>query len=506
VETGATFEMRPEDRQGLFGIANSGYALDSRSFFDGTPRVANDAHAKTSVEARKYLKSSEFCGACHDVRLFGTDTLRGTNGEHFKRLRNAYSEWVAYAEQRARAGKSVPSCQHCHMSTFPGICEVDANSGSVGRGSAAVGQRACPPGTSFRPREPGSLGIGQIANVSRPSRLVNHYFSSVDVPLSPDFDVRLIDDATLDLNGLPLGLEQRRDLLLAASLRLELGELRVRNQRLELPVTVENVGAGHRVPAGFSQEREIWIELAIRDADGQLLYDVGRIASDAEDLRDKTFLRINTSDAAQDAECRPQGLFGADIADGPDVPEWDPNPDLGGALFRGRGLINFQNGFLRCVRCIGEIDGRGRCRPGPGQGVTRADRYADGDYDIDTGACRSNLSGREALFETYFPVGALDATRGILKAPDAIIDSRSLAPETPVTYVYELNTLGRRGPFTAEARLLFRAFPPFLLRAFIAYEREQAARGRRPTGPLIDERVFERLSVVELARATKQGD
>ena len=51
---------------------------------------------------------------------------------------------------------------------------------------------------------------------------------------------------------------------------------------------------------------------------------------------------------------------------------------------------------------------------------------------------RSNLSGMNALFETYFPIGALDASRGTPKGPDAIIDTRSLPPGVPVRYTYEL--------------------------------------------------------------------
>jgi hypothetical protein len=268
-------------------------------------------------------------------------------------------------------------------------------------------------------------------------------------------------------------------------------------------VTIENVGGGHRVPAGFSQERELWVHLRVTDERGRLLYEVGRVERDDEDLHDKIFLRVTSDDERRDGAGRPLGLFGADVADGPDVPRWQPPPELGGRRFRGLGLVNFQNGFLRCVSCIGRIGSDGRCQALPGQDRARADRFADGVYDPDTGNCTSNLSGRAALFETYFPVGALDATRGIVKAPDAIIDTRSLAPQAPVTYVYELPASS--GSVRVEARLLFRAFPPFLVRAFADYEREQVRRGKRPRGPLVTERALERLDVVELARVERRG-
>src|SRR5262249_55591575 len=140
--------------------------------------------------------------------------------------------------------------------------------------------------------------------------------------------------------------------------------------------------------------------------------------------------------------------------------------------------------------------------PGPGQGRTRADRFDDGVYDQDTGECRSNLTGDEALFETYFPVGALDADRGLAKAPDAIIDTRSAAPDVPITYVYDLDAQSRQPPFRVDARLRFRAFPPYLVRAFADYESRKATEGVRPSGPQVAARMLRRLDVVDLATVT----
>jgi hypothetical protein len=242
------------------------------------------------------------------------------------------------------------------------------------------------------------------------------------------------------------------------------------------------------------------VHLTVKDARGRVVYEVGRVDRDDEDLKDKTFLRVNTDPNAVDFQGRPVGLFGADVADGPDKQEWSPPTELGGTRFTGKGLINFQNGFLRCVTCIGEIAPDGSCQPGPGQGRTRADRFADGAYDLDTGACTSNLDARHQLFETYFPVGSLDASRGFISAPDAIIDTRSAPPGVPMSFTYVLDDRGASLPLTVEARLLFRAFPPFLIRAFIEYERAMARLGKRPSGPLMDDSMWDRIEVVELAR------
>lgn len=543
--TGAVFPMRPEDGKGLFGISNSGYdlrpeeLLSSRSLsgrntgFDqndtATGGIDPVVHGRPSRNASAYLRTSEFCGACHDVRLFGTDSLGASKGEHFKRLRNAYSEWVDWAKREERANRTPATCQDCHMSVFPGVCEPDPNAPNAqanskdwhknpeekqsgGIDERRSGQRfqfdepageICPQGMRYVPKAPGSYGKGRVA-VTSPSAtdVVTHYFSGVDVPLSYEFPEALTKEITTDLAGIPLGAEQRRDMLLRAAFRFQIGAGRAGGGRLEIPIEVENIGGGHRVPAGFSQEREFWVHLEVRDADGRIVYEVGRVDRPDEDLRDKLFLRVNTRPDIVDRRGSPEGLFGADVRDGPDVPQWEPPPILGGTTFRGKGLINFQNGFLRCVRCIGVIGPDGRCEALPGQGQTRGDRFDEGDYDLDTGECRSNLSGLNAFFEIYFPVGALDASRGQVKGPDAIIDTRSVPPGVPLRYTYELGAAGRRAPFTVKARLLFRAFPPFLIKAFADYEREQANRGLRPSGPLVTHDMLRRLSVVEIARDT----
>lgn len=495
--TGAVFPTRPEDGAGRLGVGNSGYRLETDLFLleRGRGRGTIDApvvHRSAPAASRAFLKSSEFCGTCHDVRLFGTDVLGAQGrGEHFKRLRNGYSEWRAWADTEERAGRKAATCQDCHMGLYPGICRP----GGPGGGG-------CPSGTTFERRAPGERPRGGAGPAAPTAPRASHYFTSVDVPLGDAYADALADATALDGSGLPLGLRARRDMLLRHTFRFEMGRAARDGQSLSIPIEIENVGAGHRVPAGFSQEREIWVELTVKDGRGAVVYEVGKLPRPDADLADKIFLRINTGDGGEtDRFGRPLGVFGADVVDGPDAPRWSPPPQLGGVSFRGRGLINLQNGFLRCVRCIGFIDAAGACQPGPGQGRTRADRFDDGAYDIDTGECRSNLSGQNALFETYFPVGALDADRGVFKAPDAIIDTRSLPPRIPAVYTYVLDVAGRPGPFSARAVLHFRAFPPYLVRAFAAYEARMAARGARPSGAQVRESMLRRVDVVDLGVA-----
>lgn len=514
--TGIQFAMRPEDRLGLPGIANSGYLLDPAELLvdapgrSDAPTVPGNVHRRPSDEARTYLQSSQFCGACHDVRLFGADAIATpVHGEPFRRLRNAYSEWVDWAALETSKGRTPADCQDCHMSSFPGVCVPgDAPAPIAGETDMTALRRGCPPGTHFESRAPGELPQLRVAaNSGERSEVTTHYFSGVDIPLTPEFDEHFIDQPELDAIGIPLGGDQRRDLLLGRSFRFELGEGRSDGRKLELPVVLENTGAGHKIPAGFSQEREFWVHLRITDAAGRLVYEVGRVDRGDEDLRDKIFVAVNVDERIRDQQGRPLGVFGADVIDGPDVPQWQAldavDKHAAATAFRGRGLINLQNGFLRCVQCIGFIDRDGRCQPGFNQDSHRAARFDDAPFDLDTGVCSSNLANGEELFETYFPVGSLDATRGVFKGPDAIIDARSASPGVPMTWVYELPVAGFEGPFTIEARLLFRAFPPFLIKAFADYEARAAAAGLRPSGPLVTRAMLDKLSVVEIAKVAR---
>ena len=216
------------------------------------------------------------------------------------------------------------------MSLYPGVCQASPGA------PAASG---CPEGTAFKAVPPGTYPTGRSAAGSHSGRISTHYFSGVDVPLAHAFDPKAVADPTLDVAGIPVGARKRRDQLLARTFRFEVEPGRRVGDRVEIPVVVENIGAGHRVPAGFSQEREIWVHLVVKDATGRVLYEVGRVERGDEDLRDKTFLRISTNDGfppelIPDPRLgvrgrrfgrggdEPQGVFGADVADGHDVPRW----------------------------------------------------------------------------------------------------------------------------------------------------------------------------------------
>lgn len=42
-------------------------------------------------------------------------------------------------------------------------------------------------------------------------------------------------------------------------------------------VRVTNVGAGHKLPTGFPEGREMWVDFSVTDADGKIIYRLGEI-------------------------------------------------------------------------------------------------------------------------------------------------------------------------------------------------------------------------------------
>ena len=147
------------------------------------------------------------------------------------------------------------------MTTFPGVCVPSGDTiPAADTGDPRGGKWAgiCPPGTKFEKRAPGSYPKALAAdNSPEAADVVTHYFSGVDMPLAREYPEALVDEGSVDVNGVPLSAKKRRDMLLRAAFRFDVDGARRSGGRLEIPIEIENTGAGHKVPAGFSQEREI---------------------------------------------------------------------------------------------------------------------------------------------------------------------------------------------------------------------------------------------------------
>lgn len=281
----------------------------------------------TPEEARESgsseLSSSEFCAPCHDVRPRRPDVERGTAT---LRSEDLFSEWARspWADpdhpqnplrgvtgitgihdrpEVTQRGEQI-TCQDCHMSLYPQRRLNDIITHQehfTGVDPAELNRKAHKLYPAGRIAEHGHLSQSDRA---RSRRVATHYFSGVShplVPFDPDAIFEVTDPTSSDASSRSWRDEQaisvaqrleewsswrdretgqrgewgelrstheRRAELLRAALTLSLDEIpseATRGESLRLDAWIENTGAGHNVPAGFSQEREVWVALTLQD-------------------------------------------------------------------------------------------------------------------------------------------------------------------------------------------------------------------------------------------------
>ena len=221
------------------------YGSDEPGAPDPSLRLIKSPHISRHTD---YITQARLCGNCHDV--FSPDGFR---------IEEAFSEWRN--GPYARAGIA---CQNCHMGPVPG-----------------------------KPFRQDQLTEDYIVDPSvvpgAPKRLrSNHRFTG------PDYSVLLgfgqtdlgLDKASFKQLGDELE-EQRKTLFRnAATMRVKHPEAVAPGSTLPIVVSVTNSGAGHNLPTGFAAERQLWLEVIVRDASGRQLYASGLLDS-AKDLRDE---------------------------------------------------------------------------------------------------------------------------------------------------------------------------------------------------------------------------
>ena len=238
-----------------------GQALTECEFgpFDDPVQIGEQTHP---ASGSNYLRSSNFCGTCHDV----------TNPEGV-RLEEAFSEW-----QNSPSAREGVSCQLCHMGPVAGV--------PIARHQRPWGKAAHVPGT-----DPALLP-------DRP--LSDHTFAGPDYSMLPDtefphqldwmYETDYRNTAALTphqrstLTGLRI--RNRRQLEVASAKRYELltnaATIDVAHpgtadagEWIHVTVNVTSNVAGHNLPTGFSEERQVWVEVAVVDPVGQVVFASG---------------------------------------------------------------------------------------------------------------------------------------------------------------------------------------------------------------------------------------
>jgi len=220
---------------------------------EGDPKaVRNSEHRSVQAE---YMKSSEFCGTCHDV--VDSKDLR---------IEEAFTEW----QQSVYAEKDI-TCQDCHMRALPGVADQKKVKG------------------------PAAIMFGK----EMPERLLsdhsmigpdNHLIDNFPYPDNLDENAR-IQRAYLE----------KKNYLLqnCASLEIIAPDKVSKSSEFPIEVKVTNTGAGHGIPTGFTAERQVWIEIVVKDADDNVLFVSGDLDSN-KDLRNSHSHAVETGEVPLD--------------------------------------------------------------------------------------------------------------------------------------------------------------------------------------------------------------
>lgn len=168
---------------------------------------------------------SEICGSCHNVKhvVFGTD------------LETTYDEWKSspyYSDDPARA----VTCQGCHMYQRPGV-----------------------PATGSTPRPP-NPGPASDYTDERP-HIFTHYFVGANYMIPGQAG----DDEKVKM--------ARERLQHAAELTIDSVDLKNR----VLKIKVANTGAGHSIPTGVTDLRQVWLQITISDSKGRTVFSSGHL-------------------------------------------------------------------------------------------------------------------------------------------------------------------------------------------------------------------------------------
>ena len=220
-----------------------------------------------------YIKTSQFCGECHDVV-----TPTGVMNEE------AFSEW-----QNSPAAEQGITCQMCHMGPVQGIPIRDCE--------RPLGRVAVVPGVD--------------AEVLPLRHLTDHTFAGPDFSMLPDtefpfkldwmYEVDYRDpeiltpyqQATLkelrrrNRKSLAVAREKRFEVLShAARIHVQHPQNAACGAHIKIRADVQSLFSGHNFPTGFMVERQVWLAVEVRDPQGQVVFVSGDLDRNL-DLRDE---------------------------------------------------------------------------------------------------------------------------------------------------------------------------------------------------------------------------
>ena len=237
--TGSTGPWREE------GNASFSFQTGRVRFGSTGEVVQNRLH---TGEKKDFFGKSEFCASCHTV-------IHPVNG---LRIEHTYGEWKAsvYA-------KNGVQCQDCHMASVEDAVQVAQTLKPVVR-------------------------MGQSANDGPQRRVHPHYFVG----------------GNADAEHLAQGPEHAKmaeaRLKSAAKVELTLPQNVPAGGELRFEIAVHNVAAGHNLPTGVTELRQMWLDVSVLDGNGKSVFRSGQLDEHGELPSDAlTFGAVAGNDAGK---------------------------------------------------------------------------------------------------------------------------------------------------------------------------------------------------------------
>ncbi len=193
-------------------------------FDDSIPDFHEAQYSKLHTE-------SQICGTCHNVKhvAFGTD------------LETTYTEWQNSPYNSKDPAKRI-ECQGCHMYQRPGIPAT---------------------GSTRRPENPGAATDDSDERL----HIFTHYFVGGNSSVPGTFEGRDKDQMAIER------LQNAATIFVDTSLINE----------KKLNITVVNTGAGHSIPTGVGDLRQVWLEITIQDKANKTSFQTG-VLNDKHEL------------------------------------------------------------------------------------------------------------------------------------------------------------------------------------------------------------------------------
>ncbi len=228
-------EIPPADGSEMSDISKKGVHCDFCHVISGSTGVGNapfvvtpgkmkwgpieeSRPAQHDAEYMELYTQAEYCGMCHLV----------VHPENGLVVDDTYTVW-----KNSQYAKDNITCQDCHMTE--GITEFKANPGRAASTSPRrdhISTHAIVGANAFIPK---ILGEDRIAKMAV-DRLQN-----------------------------------------AATMELVVPQTAGAGEEINIDVSITNTGAGHNLPTGVSEIREMWIETVVTDKEGIVIYSAGTL-------------------------------------------------------------------------------------------------------------------------------------------------------------------------------------------------------------------------------------